>query len=169
MAYETVFMAGVKLASMLIGKIGRYEIDYRNYLVEDGADYSDLSINDLLTECANRSIDTTIYAEEIKTLIDDGLSYNEANHSFLSSLLINNDNQKEEGCLGKLYIGDGINKITYADIEKFIEILIRNDYFQHYPLVDIELNESNEPGESKEPIESKEPSINRKITFRWES
>lgn len=86
MATSTIFMAGAKMASLLLGLHGPIKVNY---------------INDIF----------------------DGT---------------------KAGELGRLYVGIKNKVIDYDDIEKFINYLDKKDYFRHYPLVDVEWDETNE-------------------------
>jgi hypothetical protein len=134
-------MAGAKLATLLLGKVGKYEIDYRNHPVEKAAkNYSEWSLHSLLRECHTRQLDTNVDKEDIRQLIEDeGMFAEEAIKTVLEGYLISDDDEKDEGMLGKLYIGTDGLEITLEDLEKGLQVLEDANYLSCDPVTAVHL------------------------------
>ena len=144
------------MASLLIGKKGPIQVNYLNNYVEDGNNYSDITLNELLQKCIELNINTDL-SDDVSDHYENEDEKSSDIHEILSNRLMMKENEQMIGKLGKIFIkGTGIAEtITFNDILSVIEKLEAVDYFRHYALVDVEL-ETLDNGSSI-------------IHFRWEA
>lgn len=139
MSTESIFLAGAKLASYVIGKRGPIQVIYTNWLREFRSNQRD---SDNVHRPDNPYPDEPYY--ETQDIDTDDESMDSADTLEESS--------GDEGMLGKLFLGENESLITYEDIEELIDTMIEADYFAHYPLVDVSYDETE-----------------RLVEFHWES
>jgi hypothetical protein len=138
---KTNLMAGAKLATLLLGKVGKVEIDYRNHPVEKATkNYSEWPLHSLFHECHTRQLNTSVDNESISQLIEDeGITKEEAIKTVLEGYLIGDDDEKDVGMVGKMYIGAEGREITLEDIEKGIQVLEDAEYLRTDTVTDVHL------------------------------
>lgn len=142
MSTHSIFMAGVKLASSVLGKQGPIEVDYVNWRSEPNREDPEpweMSLKEAKKACQDHGISSRVTEAEMqKTVAENQVDPDDAELDVLQCRLNDwEDKNPPEPSLGRLFIGKEGESITYGDIEKFFNYLDEKDYYAHYPLVDV--------------------------------
>jgi hypothetical protein len=169
MSTSSIFTAGAKLASLVLGKEGPIEVIYRNdnWDAPELPNYCDFTVKELEEECEAQGISSVITEEEVQEELASGSACFQTEkrpfsewpkeHEIVQYILCVRldefaEKQPYPGALGRLFIGarESISRfpstngcgtrgeiITLNHIQTFIGILENNDYFRHYPLIDV--------------------------------